>query len=375
MTSDGAGGRRGAGRRPRADRGQGPRGRQRPGRSRPARGGFAAGDLAAHAVDGPVPRRPDGGARAGRGREARRQERRGGAVHPPRDRPRARQRLTRARLGGPCPLPSPEAIPMPDTRYGILPFSQATSWPELLDVARRVDELGYDHLWAWDHLYAIFGDPYQDFFEGYSLLAGVGTRDQAGPPRAARRREHLPQPGDRRQDDLDDRPHQRRPGDRRHRRRLDGARAHGPRHRLRFRVRPAARLDGRVGERDPEAARRGVGDVRAGRPLRVQGAAPPPAAGPEAPADHDRWLRREEDAPHGRALRRHVERDGHGRRDAPQDRRAQAALRRTSGAIRTRSNSRSASRRRSATARPRQNGSGARTWSTTGRRWPTSRTT
>jgi alkanesulfonate monooxygenase SsuD/methylene tetrahydromethanopterin reductase-like flavin-dependent oxidoreductase (luciferase family) len=60
---------------------------------------------------------------------------------------------------------------MPDTRYGILPFSQATTWPELLDVARRVDQLGYDHLWAWDHLYAIFGDPYQDFFEGYSLLA------------------------------------------------------------------------------------------------------------------------------------------------------------------------------------------------------------
>ena len=60
---------------------------------------------------------------------------------------------------------------MPDTQFGILPFSQAVSWPELLDVARRVDELGYDHLWAWDHLYAIFGDPYQDFFEGYSLLA------------------------------------------------------------------------------------------------------------------------------------------------------------------------------------------------------------
>ena len=36
---------------------------------------------------------------------------------------------------------------------------------------KRVDQLGYDHLWAWDHLYAIFGDPYQDFFEGYSLLA------------------------------------------------------------------------------------------------------------------------------------------------------------------------------------------------------------
>jgi alkanesulfonate monooxygenase SsuD/methylene tetrahydromethanopterin reductase-like flavin-dependent oxidoreductase (luciferase family) len=60
---------------------------------------------------------------------------------------------------------------MTDTRYGILLFNQAASWPEMLDAAKRIDRLGYDHLWAWDHLYAIFGDPYQDFFEGYSLLA------------------------------------------------------------------------------------------------------------------------------------------------------------------------------------------------------------
>ena len=60
---------------------------------------------------------------------------------------------------------------MPDTRYGILLFSQATTWPDLLETAKRIDRLGYSHLWAWDHLYAIFGDPYQDFFEGYSLLA------------------------------------------------------------------------------------------------------------------------------------------------------------------------------------------------------------
>jgi alkanesulfonate monooxygenase SsuD/methylene tetrahydromethanopterin reductase-like flavin-dependent oxidoreductase (luciferase family) len=60
---------------------------------------------------------------------------------------------------------------MPDTRYGILLFSQATTWPDMLDAAKRIDRLGYDHIWAWDHLYAIFGDPYQDFFEGYTLLA------------------------------------------------------------------------------------------------------------------------------------------------------------------------------------------------------------
>jgi alkanesulfonate monooxygenase SsuD/methylene tetrahydromethanopterin reductase-like flavin-dependent oxidoreductase (luciferase family) len=40
----------------------------------------------------------------------------------------------------------------------------------MLDAARRVDRLGYEHLWTWDHLYAIFGDPYQPIFEGWSLL-------------------------------------------------------------------------------------------------------------------------------------------------------------------------------------------------------------
>ena len=60
---------------------------------------------------------------------------------------------------------------MTDLKLGILLFSQAASWPEMLDAAKRVDRLGYDHLWTWDHLYAIFGDPYQDFFEGYSLMA------------------------------------------------------------------------------------------------------------------------------------------------------------------------------------------------------------
>lgn len=61
---------------------------------------------------------------------------------------------------------------MPDIALGILLWSQAGSWPEMLAAARRVDRLGYDHLWTWDHLYAIFGDPYQPIFEGWTTLAG-----------------------------------------------------------------------------------------------------------------------------------------------------------------------------------------------------------
>jgi alkanesulfonate monooxygenase SsuD/methylene tetrahydromethanopterin reductase-like flavin-dependent oxidoreductase (luciferase family) len=57
------------------------------------------------------------------------------------------------------------------TRLGVLLWSQATGWDEFERAAIKVDELGYDHLWTWDHVYAIFGDPYQPIFEGYAALA------------------------------------------------------------------------------------------------------------------------------------------------------------------------------------------------------------
>ncbi len=60
---------------------------------------------------------------------------------------------------------------MTPVRLGILLWNQATTWPEYEEAAQRVDRLAYDHLWAWDHLYAIFGDPYQPFFEGWTTLA------------------------------------------------------------------------------------------------------------------------------------------------------------------------------------------------------------
>jgi len=60
---------------------------------------------------------------------------------------------------------------MTDIKTGILLWSQATPWDAFEASAIRVDELGYEHLWTWDHLYAIFGDPYQPIFEGYTTLA------------------------------------------------------------------------------------------------------------------------------------------------------------------------------------------------------------
>ena len=67
---------------------------------------------------------------------------------------------------------------MSDLKLGILLWTQATTWPEMLDAARRVDRLGYEHLWSWDHLYAIFGDPHQPIFEGWTTLAAWARETQ-----------------------------------------------------------------------------------------------------------------------------------------------------------------------------------------------------
>jgi alkanesulfonate monooxygenase SsuD/methylene tetrahydromethanopterin reductase-like flavin-dependent oxidoreductase (luciferase family) len=60
---------------------------------------------------------------------------------------------------------------MGEVKLGVLLWSQASDWASFERAARRVDELGYDSLWTWDHLYAIFGDPYQPIFEGWTTLA------------------------------------------------------------------------------------------------------------------------------------------------------------------------------------------------------------
>jgi alkanesulfonate monooxygenase SsuD/methylene tetrahydromethanopterin reductase-like flavin-dependent oxidoreductase (luciferase family) len=58
-----------------------------------------------------------------------------------------------------------------DLRLGVLPWNQATDWPAYEAVARRIEELGYDHVWAWDHLHAIFGEPQQPMLDGWMSLA------------------------------------------------------------------------------------------------------------------------------------------------------------------------------------------------------------
>lgn len=65
---------------------------------------------------------------------------------------------------------------MSDFKLGALLWTQATSWAELSAAAVRIDRAGYEHLWFYDHLYAInTRDPYLPIFEGWATVAGLAT--------------------------------------------------------------------------------------------------------------------------------------------------------------------------------------------------------
>jgi alkanesulfonate monooxygenase SsuD/methylene tetrahydromethanopterin reductase-like flavin-dependent oxidoreductase (luciferase family) len=79
--------------------------------------------------------------------------------------------------------PTPPEVTMSDpapVKIGALVWNQYTDWPRMREVGRRVDELGYDSLWTWDHLYPIIGDPHGPFLEGYLVLA-AWSQQTSGP--------------------------------------------------------------------------------------------------------------------------------------------------------------------------------------------------
>lgn len=57
-------------------------------------------------------------------------------------------------------------------KIGVLVWNQYTDWPSMRDFGQRANQLGYDSLWTWDHLYPILADPNGPFLEGYMILAG-----------------------------------------------------------------------------------------------------------------------------------------------------------------------------------------------------------
>lgn len=59
-------------------------------------------------------------------------------------------------------------------RFGLQLWSQQTAWPDFRDAALAAEAAGWDSIWTWDHLLAIFGPWEQPVFEGWSVLAGLG---------------------------------------------------------------------------------------------------------------------------------------------------------------------------------------------------------
>src|SRR5205814_6747037 len=60
---------------------------------------------------------------------------------------------------------------MPVVRLGALCWNQYTDWPSLLAAGLRAEQLGYDSLWTWDHLYPIVGNSDGPIHEGWLTLA------------------------------------------------------------------------------------------------------------------------------------------------------------------------------------------------------------
>ena len=68
---------------------------------------------------------------------------------------------------------SPAADPRP-IRFGAQLWSQATDWPGFRDAALAAEAAGWDSVWTWDHVLAIFGPWEQPMLEGWTALAALG---------------------------------------------------------------------------------------------------------------------------------------------------------------------------------------------------------
>jgi F420-dependent oxidoreductase-like protein len=60
-------------------------------------------------------------------------------------------------------------------KFGAQLWSQQTTWPEWRDAGLAAEAAGWDSIWTWDHLLAIFGPWEQPIFEGWSLLMALGA--------------------------------------------------------------------------------------------------------------------------------------------------------------------------------------------------------
>src|SRR5690242_4010717 len=64
-------------------------------------------------------------------------------------------------------------------KVGVTIHPQQCTIAELRDAWRRIDELGVDSIWFWDHLFPLYGNPQGNQFECWSLLAALAIDTKA----------------------------------------------------------------------------------------------------------------------------------------------------------------------------------------------------
>lgn len=65
---------------------------------------------------------------------------------------------------------------MPRFRVGVQLHPQHTSYAAYADAVRRVEALGVDTIWNWDHFFPLYGSKDDDrHFEGWTLLTAMAT--------------------------------------------------------------------------------------------------------------------------------------------------------------------------------------------------------
>ena len=63
-------------------------------------------------------------------------------------------------------------------RVGVQFHPQHTTYASLADAVRRVEDMGVDTIWNWDHFFPLYGEPQGNHFEGWTLLTAMATLTQ-----------------------------------------------------------------------------------------------------------------------------------------------------------------------------------------------------
>ena len=60
-------------------------------------------------------------------------------------------------------------------RVGVQLHPQQTTYPAYAEAVRRVEGMGADTIFNWDHFFPLYGDPQGNHFEGWTLLTAMAT--------------------------------------------------------------------------------------------------------------------------------------------------------------------------------------------------------